>query len=381
MKLKGTSLILILSFICISCGASKGTSSDHSSNEKKIGNPLSLASLSWLISEVNVYSKNVNVENLEAFDIDKQGNIYYARLGDVNGKVKGKDKAGEVYIYKASPNQQPKEHMTLKYFGHPYNISVEEEGGETYLWISSNGSKHKTGKYWDERSVSRIKYVPGKVYKKGYGGESYFLNNGKLKTQVAINRKGDLLCIAAEEGKDWSFYIYKLSEAEALPDTLFTFSVRIGGEEVGSKKHTVKKTVRGHDLSRLAPLDSFTVPGARHHKPDSLNSFWMQGFVIDANSYIYFYEGEGNRQGRNASAYVTVLNIHGKIVEKRTKVEAISTSKNLDKLGIINNSANMEPEGIAVKGNSIYLGFLSHKVGLNNSGRRSDIFQYNSHLK
>jgi hypothetical protein len=338
--------------------------------------PLALTPLGKALPEVKIFSKNVNVEKLEAFDIDEEGNIYYATLGDLNDKVKGKNAAHEVFIYKARPDQEPDEHMTLKYFGHPYSISIEEEGEETYLWVGSNGSKDKTGKYWNERSVSRIKYEAEKVYKNGYGGETFFLNKDKFKTQVSINKEGDLICIAAEKGKDWSFYTYKLSDVKALPDTLFTFQVTFGGEETGSEERTLKRTVRGHDLNRLVSLGSFTVPGNRSGKPDGLNSFWLQGFAIDANSYIYFLEGEGNREGRAAQAYVTVLDVQGNIAEKRTKVEAIADKKDLNNAGIINNLGNMEPERMTVKDNSIYLGFLSH--GLNNTDRKADIFRYES---
>lgn len=347
----------------------------YNSKTETIVNPLALDPLSQPISKVKVYSKNVDVEKLEAFDIDYQGNIYYARLGDLNGKAKGKNKSHEVYIYKAKPNQKPYEHMTLKFFGHPYNISVEEDGGETYLWISSNGSKHKTGKYWNERSFSRIKYEAGKVYKKGYAGETYFLNKGKMKTQVTINKKSDLICVCAEKGKDWSFYTYKLSKVENLPDTLFTFPVTIGGEDAGSVERTFKRTVRGHNLNSLIPLGSFTIPGNRNNKPNYLNSFWLQGFAIDSSGYIYFYEGEGSSKG-SSQAYVTIFDMQGQRVGKRTRVEAIKNIKDLNDAGIINNSGNLEPEGMTIKGNSIYLGFLSHNVGINNKGRRANIFKY-----
>ena len=372
-------LILILVFELPACKVNRKISKIDEAGNGRINNVFDLTCLSKPITDLKIYSKNIDVGKLEAFDIDSHGNIFYARLGDLNKKIKGKDIAHEVFIYKAKPNQKPQEYMTLKYFGHPYNISIEEDRGETFLWISSNGSKHNTGKYWDERSVSRIKYEAGKIYDKGYGGETFFLNNNELKTQVAINKENDLICIASEKGKDWSFYIYKLSQVKALPDTTFTFKVTIGGEEIGSKEQTIIKRVKGHDLSRLTPLGTFTVPGDRENKPGGLNSFWMQGFSIDKNGYVYFYEGEGNRQGRLARAYLTILDIHGNIIGSRTKVEAISNSKELDKAGIINNRGNLEPEGMAIRGDYIYLGFLSHKVGSNKKGRKANIFQYKIH--
>ncbi len=362
-------MMLIIVFAITACNTSQ-------TNNKKQNDTSDLISLSKPITDSNIYSKNVDVGKLEAFDINKQGDIFYARLGELNNQVKGKNEAHKVFIYKARPNQKPHECMILEYFGHPYNISVEEDMGETFIWISSNGSKHKTGKYWDERSVSRIKYKSGMIYGQGYGGETFFLNNGKLKTQVAINKESDLLCIAAQNDKDWSFYTYNLSKVKTLPDTTFTFKVTIGGEEVGSEEQTIKKIVKGHDLGKLTPLGFFTIPGDRNNKPNGLNSFWLQGFTIDRDSLIYFYEGEGNRQGRLAQAHLTVLDIYGNQWSKRTKVEAISDSSKLNDIGVINNAGNMEPEGMTIKGSFIYLGFLSHGVGVEEKDRRANIFKF-----
>lgn len=328
------------------------------------------------LASIEIYSKNINIKKMEAFDIDKKGNIYYARLGLQNGGKQGIIKSHQVYIYKAWPNHAPKEFMILKYFGHPYNISVEEDGDEIYLWISSNGSKHKNGKYWDEPSVSRIKYEPGKIYEKGYGGSTYFLNNDDLqKTQVDINRKNNLMLIAAQSKnrKDWSFYTYNLKEAEALPSTTFTFYVTIGGEDYGSKEKTIKKKVQGKNLNQLIPINSFTVEGKRNDKPNALNSYWLQGFDIDDNRHIYFYEGEGNRKGRKGRTYITALDIDGNVVGERTRIKAMENKGELNEQEIMHISADIEPEGMTIKNGNIYLGFLS-KIG--KRGMRSTILKY-----
>lgn len=356
------------------CKTSEKPISASQSERNKIDKPLVLTPLEQAVSIETVYSKNINVGKLEAFDIDSEGNIYYARLGLVNGKKKGENRAHIVFIYKGKPNQPPSQCMTLKYFGHPYNIAVETEGGQTYIWINSNGSKHKNGKYWDARSVSKIKYIPGKIYV-GYGGETYFLNNGQLRTQVALNRKSNLICISARKDKDWYFYTYRLSEVESLPDTLFTFSVILGGEDLGTKEQTISRTVKGHDLSKLVPLGSFSVPGDWGDKPEGLSSFYFQGYSIDKTSHIYFFEGEGKKNGRPAQAYVTVFDINGRIKRERTKIKAILSSEDLDKIGIANQLADMEAEGITVKGNSIYLGFLSRNIGADKS-KKANIFRY-----
>lgn len=366
MRLLKVSFLMFL-IVLIGCSSNDDISDnedntiDNEDNEKDDF----VVSFSSTISSSQIYSKNVNVGKLEAFDIDKEGNVYYARLGDADEE----DAGHNIYIYKAKPDiEDPPEYMILQHFGHPYNISIDDDGDETFLWIGSNGSRHSTGKYWDELSFSRIKYESGKTYKDGYGGDNYFLNDNKLKkTQVDVNRENNRMVVAAQskKGKSWSFFTYDLAEAEALSRTLFSFTVK--------NDQTMEREVEGRDLSELKPIGSFTVEDNRDDKPNALNSYWLQGFGIDNNENIYFYEGEGNRKGRAGHAYITGMSINGDIVGKRTRVEATETYSGLDNVGILHDSADLEPEGMTIKNGFVYLGFISR---LNEGDKKANILRY-----
>lgn len=341
---------------------------------------LDLAPLDQPLSHVTLYSKNVQLiapfRVMQSFDLDDQGNIYYSQIGAANGFIQGKTKAENLYIIKGKPNQKPSKYMTLKYFGHGGQIAVEVENGNSYIWVSSNASQYSSGEYWDARSVSRIKFESGKVYK-GYGGETYFLNNGLYRIEAAIDKENNLICINASKDGTRYFYTYKLSDVEALPVTDFTFSVKIGGEEVGSKEHIVTRTVQGHDLSKLTPLGSFSIPPGKNKTAD-VNSCHFQGYDIDGH-YIYFNEGNGSSSNIPSQAYVTIFDLEGNIVGKRTRVSAISDKEELASAGITNNSGYMEAEGIKIRGNQIYFGYASHQE-LENY-RRANIFKYDSQRK
>lgn len=350
------------------------------------GEPLDLDTLEQPFFRNMVFSKNVSLiapfRVMQSFGLDNRGNIYYSQIGTASGFVQEKTKAHELYIARGKPNAAAgNDYMTLKYFGHGGQISVEDHGQDVYVWVSSNATKYSSGEYWDARSVSRIKYESGKVYENGYGGDTYFLNNGIFRIEVAVNKESDLICINASKKGVRYFYTYKLSDVMTLPLTDFIFSVKIGGEEYGSSEHTVSRMVKGHDLSKLTPLGHFNIPVGRDQQTDP-NSLHFQGYEIDAGGHIYLFEGNGNvyNISRKASlAYVTVYDIHGNIVHNRTKVAAIADRGLLEKEGLTNSSGYMEAEGITIKGNQLYLGFASYQEKKNY--RRANILKYNCKRK
>lgn len=343
--------------------------------------PLNLTALSQPFSEALPYSVNAALiapfRVMQSFDFDKLGNIYYSQIGVAAGFEQGRTKAHELYIIKSKPNMPGNsDYMTLTYFGHGGNIAVEEDdNGELYVWVGSNGTKYTSGEYWDEQSVSRIPYRAGQVHE-GYGGDSYFLNNGLLRIQAAVDKKSDLLCINATEGGVRYFYTYKLSEAKALGIKDFTFSVKVGGEETGGVEQIMSRTVQGRDLSELSPLGNFAVPVGANRSVD-VNSFPFQGYDIDGSGHIYFFEGnwtETTSTNGLSQAFVTVFDLQGNIALPRARVVAISDIDRLMQGGVTNSMGYMEGEGIKIKGNQVYLGFASYQESENY--RRANIFKY-----
>ena len=326
--------------------------------------PLHLDGLDQPLSAFSIFSKAVHLKapknSFQSFDFDQSGNIYYAQMGVVNGYKDGESKAYEMYIFKGLPNTQVVDHyMTLNYIGHMSNIAVEQDNGTTYVWVNSNATRNPGGGYGNAQSVSRVKYEDGKVYTEGYAGESFFFP-GKTALQPAIDKANDLLCINTTSGSDRYFYVFKLSEAMALPVKDFTVTVNIGGLEAGTSLHSVTRTVPGRDLGALTPVGQFIVHKGSNQQED-VNSFPLQGFDIDG-PFIYFQEGLGydvTTEGKPSQAYVTVFDLEGHIVGSRTKVTAIQDADALVQAGLSNSSGYMEPEGIKIKGNQIYLGYAS----------------------
>lgn len=357
---------------------------------KGVSSMLSLDALSTSLSDKITYSKNIQLiapfRVMQGFDIDSKGNIYYIQIGQLSGGRLDETKAHELYVIKSAPNNSNiSTYMTFRYFGHGSNFVVEESGNDTYIWLNSNATKTiSSSEYENSISFSRIKFEPGKVIDNGYGGETFFLNNGKKNTHPAIDFENRRLCISATESGTRNFYVYDLDQALALPNTSFTFDVTLGGEESGFPEQTVSKTVEGKDLAKLTPIGSFSIPKGKDKTTD-LNSHSLQGFDIVGN-YIYFNEGDGNGNdiaNGNSNDYVTILDINGNIVHPRTAVAAITNIDNLKNAGITD-SGYMEGEGIKVKGNKIYLGFASRRnpaIAGNDDYRRANVFVYECSYK
>lgn len=380
------SLILLLLFSFITIEKDKPNPSTRPVEQlgKQDQIKLNLDFLAKPLTEVNIFSKNVLLKAplrvMQNFDIDSKRNIYYAQLGAVAKNEAGKTKSHELYILKAQANISPKQEvMTLQYFGHGSNIAIEETAdGEVYVWVNSIATKNKkTLEYIDSRAVSRIKFEAGKVYDQGHGGASYFLNKGLYNVHPAIDAKRDVLAISATKNGIRYFFFYKLSEARKLPLTQFQIEVLAGGEEKGSEQKTVVRNVDGYDLNQLKPLASFSLPKGTDPE-NSINSYSFQGFDV-AGDYVFFYEGDGNKNDPNngsSNAYITVLDMNGKIVAKRSKVAAISNMQQLEQAGITK-TGYMEAEGIKVVGKQLFIAFASRGIVHGNDDyRRANIFAY-----
>lgn len=345
---------------------------------------ISLDFLNNTLPNTHIYSKNVLLKApfrvMQNFAIDSEENIYYSQIGTLSQRKQGKTKSHELYILRTRANANSQDDfMTLKYFGHGSNIAIEETNGDTYIWVSSCGSKNLSSlEYGDSRAVSRIKYEAGKVYEEGYAGETYFLNNGIYNVHPALDIKNDILAISATESGKRYFYFYRLSEAKKLPKQNFTFEVVAGGEEIGTTQESVTKNVVGYDLSKLTPLSSFSIPKGTNKQTD-INSYSFQGFDV-SGKYLFFYEGDGNGndpKNGNSSAYITVYSLTGKILHGRTNVNAINNLSHLIDAGITK-TGYMEAEGIKVVGDKLYIAFASRGlVESSDDYRRANIFLYN----
>lgn len=310
-----------------------------------------------------VYSKGVQlVRNsvMQCFDVDSKGEIYYVQIA-------GTDQH-KLHVIRGSANESPADYMTLRWFGHGTNMAVEEQGNDRYIWIGSNGNKLDDGSYSQSQTVSRIKYEAGKTLD-CCAGETFYLE-GKRNVHPAVDVASDLLAITASTTGIRDFYVYRLSEALALPESEVSLTVTSGGED-GTPETTGTRTVKVRKLDQLTPVGQFTVNTG---KTDSeLGYYDFQGFDC-TNGIIYYYEGVGNdNDGKKASvAYVTLLDLTGAQAYPRMKVGAIADMQALTTAGITS-TGYMEAEGIKMKNGSLWLGFASKST---DDIRRANIFRY-----
>ena len=215
-----------------------------------------------------------------------------------------------------------------------------------------------------------MKYAPGEELKLE-GGDTFYIRN-KKNVHPAIDMDNDMLCITAVASGVRDFYFYRLSAALATPLSRVTLSRQTyGGDDSSTTQKSETRTIEAHDLTDVTPLGKFstTIPGA-----DNLCKYAFQGFDIQDGN-LYFFEGEAVNSQPKSVAYVTVLDMSGKVVWPRTRVEAIEEESALVAAGICGSDANgyMEAEGIKMKQGRLHLGFASHGPG---AKRWANVFRY-----
>ncbi len=328
-----------------------------------VSNDAILEKLAAGLTDGIVYSKGVQlVRNavMQCFDVDSKGELYYVQIAGTD--------AHKLHVIRGAANESPADYMTLRWFGHGTNLSVEEQGEDRYIWVGSNGNKLDDGSYSQSQTVSRIRYEAGKTLDQ-YAGETFYLQ-GKRNVHPAVDAASDLLAITASTTGTRDFYIYRLSEALALPVSEVSLSVTWGGEE-GTTKVTETRVVQARKLDQLTPVAEFSISNGK--TASDLGYYDFQGFDC-TNGVIYFYEGVGNgNDGKTPSvAYVTLLDMTGAQISPRTKVGAIADMQALATSGITA-TGYMEAEGIKMKHGSLWIGFASRST---DDIRRANIFRY-----
>lgn len=310
------------------------------------------------LAEEMIFSLNGQLRTtsavMQSFDIDSRGEIYYSQL---NRKYRG-------YISHGRPSDKYSESMQLLFSGHVSNISVEECGGERYIWVSNYANREEDGHYWDSQIVSRIKFTPDAVMLPEDADDNYY--TGEKNIAPAVDFEGDMitfLCIT-----DGHFVTYRLSEARSLePGPIVLDTLQRGGEIAqyadAYAAQTLRPTVLARDLRRIKPLGSFYV-----HRTGDVP--W-QGFDVHGGR-IYQAEGAGSSDGTASKAYLTVYDIDGNIVERRTPVAAIADTDALREAGITD-TGYMEAEGVKIRRGRMYLGYASKN---SKDKRYACIFEY-----
>lgn len=251
--------------------------------------------------------------------------------------------------------------MTLNYFGHGSNFTLEDTGSG-YIWIGNYASKNTSGEYWGDQVVSRVPIKDGATVNPWDCTDNYYFDETNLS--VAVDFENDRLTILGiSTGR---IRTYKLSELRALPIESVTLKpLTYGGDKAPDAETTVTHTIQARDCRKATPIGDFSI--------QRWNGVSWQGFDV-CGDLIYQMQGNGNNNdGKTASTgWLLVYKLDGTIVLDRTPIKAIEDLTKLKQWGITD-TGYMEPEGVKVRGGNLYIGFASKG---SKDERRGTIFKY-----
>ena len=242
--------------------------------------------------------------------------------------------------------------MTMRYFGHGTQFSVERAADGDYIWLGSNGVE-TNGEYGDNLSFSRVKFAAGTLFEHSAGQTFFLTGTGEYDLQVSVDFESKRLLLGTRKGGNRYFRVFDLDQVMALPEKNIDVTMKVEGQ-------TLDKTVPdSRDLSECEPLASFSIP-AGVNKDTDVYSYSHQGHEV-VGDYIYFYEGNAVEDGSEyySKAYLTTFTYGGDIVVPRTEVMAVSDKADLKTFGLTD-KGYAEAESLKIKNGRLYLGFACH---------------------
>lgn len=302
---------------------------------------------------------------MQSFDLGADGYMYCSQVG------RGTNNHNVILVRKKA-DAAYESYMLLPYAGHGNNIAVEQDGAETYIWTGSYGTRNSAGDYGLSQTIARIKYTPGRTLKPSECHEHYWIPM-RRNLQASLDADNDIVlfwCVNSNYTARY-FYIYRLSEVKALPETpkQLSFALTWGGMNSGEKEVSETPTVAVKDLSQLEPLATIVMPES---SPLTVGTQGNQGHDVK-NGKIYYYEGAGNNNDGAApsTATVTVIDFRGNRISRHA-VAAIADMNALSSQGLTT-TGFMEPEGIKLHDGVLYCGFASRS---SDDIRRVAVLQY-----
>ncbi|MBQ7856224.1 MAG: hypothetical protein IJ348_03800 [Alistipes sp.] len=316
--------------------------------------------------------------SVQGFDVVNGGaEIWYSQPGQTAKLQQGLTKIHENYVVRHVGNRR--ELMTLRYFGNAHSLCVERTNAGDYVWVAGNATRHaKKGHYMRTRTLSRIPFEVGAEYDKGYAGETYYMGGEYI--YPALQTEQDMIGMATHLKGDWTFSIYSLSEARAMPDTELKVKVAYKGENIGEETETAIRTFKGKDLSELEPITSFTVkkPEEGSNPAKDVLHYAFRAWDFDKD-YVYFLEGAHNKSNYNANGpsvgYITVFDHAGRVVLPRRRIGVVGDQVILEVLGITPTGC-AHIAGFKMKGNTAYLCLATHAKSGEKKGWRSVVVKY-----
>lgn len=320
----------------------------------------------------------------QQFDIDKDGNIYYATSSADYYKI-----LVDKVVPSKGGSDKVEATMTFYYSGHLTGMSVEDAADGTYIWIpeyagkntSESSSQYK--EYWGMQTIGRVKFENGKkVSPDDPSIEHFWLGNTLSTMNVAVDPDHDIIAFCfhdpqygtGNDGTSRRIRMYKLSEVMALPLEDCTLKERTyggdGAPDASQVTHT--PTIKARNVLKLTPVAEIGTPN-KGKTPDDICYYAWQGFDV-YDGKVYFVEGTAVKNMGGSRAALTIWNYDGTLYEPRSFVRVVQNASDLSRFGITETGA-MESEGVKAWNGNLYLGFNSWGYKGSNAVR-GNVFKY-----
>lgn len=303
------------------------------------------------LSDNIVYANALSIAKgyvaIQCFDILRNGDILASGIRN-----------SALYFQRMSPSGKYQEEMKIWYAAHGTNMSVEEEGGDAYIWTSNYASNPGNGEgdYYAEKIISRVKYQPGKTLMPEDCDDNYYV--GPYQNLLACtDTENDNLCIlySSDEkpGKDTKVVIWSLKAAKKVPVSTVNIGAVVRGGNSGpvEEKETIHPDVNVHDLRTIKPKYSFFINSGELNAGAP-----MQGYCIYGKRF-YWFTGDGSKR----TAKVSVIGFNGQEELLQKSLRFIDDKAGIVKLG--SKSGYFEGEGIKIRKGNLYTGYLWGPTG------------------
>ena len=302
----------------------------------------------YSITDDMVFSTTLgrNITNVaQGFDYDPDEDVVYItqKYGAYRNHV-GWQKRETRNGNTVAPN-----YMTLACFSHGNNIWIEKTNGKKYVWAPNFGTRQDDGSYDNPHIVSRFPLESGKTLYNTETTENYYF--GLKDTWPAFDFDNDLMAVCDYK----KFYIYRLSELEALPvkDITLDFEITYGGKvkDIDAKipEWKGRPTVKARDCRDVKPVYTVTFDYGKR-------GLHWQTYCID-NGWIFALLQADKKTEPEViyDTYVEAYKMDGTKTLYKVRQEYMQNKERLVELGWTDaDYCYAEPEGIKVIGDVMY---------------------------
>ena len=262
------------------------------------------------------------------------------------------------------------DYMTLSCFSHGNNIAIEKtKSGAKYVWAPNYGTRQDDGSYDKPHVVSRFPLESKKTILNTDTVENYYF--GLSTTWPAFDFDEDLMAVCDYK----KFYIYRISELQALPveDVKLDFTITYGGSTPVDTKRaewTGVPVIKARDCRKVKPLYTVTFDyGNRglHWQSYCIDNGWIYAILqadtksapeIIFDTYVEAYKMDGSKN---------VYKIRQEYMQNRDAILKYDCNEK--------DYFYCEPEGIKVMGDTMLMMYALRGQATNHAIRRPVIFK------